>query len=168
METIAALRAQVAWAVDTYRQDALVEPFVHGGGEFTVAVVGNDPPEALPVMPRAVEAETRIGLHALDRRGLPVRSYEYALEGTLTPALEADLQRLAVAVYGKLECKDYARVDFRVDNEGRPWFLEINTLPTFAPDGTFAIVAELLGQSYPDFLAAVLERGLRRLLGQGR
>lgn len=163
VHTVAALRAQVAWTVATYRQDALAEPFVSGGGEFTVAVVGNDPAEALPVLQRAVEAETGIGLHALEHRGLPARDWSYTLEGRLTPALEARLQDLAVRVYDKLLCRDFARVDFRVDADGTPWFIEINPLPTFDPEGTFAIVAELMGQSYPAFLAGVLGRGLRRL-----
>lgn len=164
--TLEALREQVAWMTETYHQDALVETFIAGGGEFTVAVVGNDPAEALPAMPRAVEAETRIGLHALERRGLPERTYEHLLEGTLDDALERRLQRLAVAVYDKLECKDFARVDFRVDADGAPFFLEINPLPTFAPDGTFAILAELLGQPYKEFLAGVLARAFRRLFGR--
>lgn len=161
--TPAALRAQVAQCVAAYRQDALVEAFVAGGGEYTVAVVGNDPPEALPVLQRALEAQTGIGLHALERRGLPPAAYDYALGGPLTPALEAALQALAVRVYAKLACKDFARVDFRVDGAGRPWFLEINPLPTFDPEGTFAIVAELMGQPYSAFLASVLARGFRRL-----
>lgn len=163
VETLEALRTQVAWATETYRQDALVEPFVTGGGEFTVAVVGNEPAEALPVLQRAVEAGTRIGLHALEHRGLPERDWDYALEGRLTPELEARLQDLAVRVYDKLLCRDFARVDFRVDADGTPWFIEINPLPTFDPDGTFAIVAELMGRTYADFLADVLQRGLRRL-----
>ncbi len=163
VHTLDALRAQVAWATETYRQDALVEGFVEGGGEFTVAVLGNDPPEALPAMQRAVEATTGIGLHALERRSLPEHNWTYTLEGRLDPALEAVLQTQAVAVYEKLECKDFARVDFRVDAGGQSWFLEINPLPTFAPDGTFAIIAELTGQSYEAFLADMLRRGFRRL-----
>ena len=162
-ETAEALRRQVAWVTETYRQDALVEPFVAGGGEFTVAVVGHDPPEALPALQRAVEATTGIGLHALDRRGLPAHDWDYRLGGTLDPALETRLQDLSLKIFDKLDCRDFARVDFRVDAGGTPWFLEINPLPTFAPDGTFAIVAELLGQPYPDFLADVLGRALRRV-----
>jgi D-alanine-D-alanine ligase len=161
--SVKALRAQVEWVTTTYRQEALVETFVEGGGEFTVAVIGNDPAEALPVMQRAVEATTRIGLHALEHRGLPQQEWDYVLGGSLDPALEKTLQAHARAIYHKLDCKDFARVDFRVDAEGQPWFLEINPLPTFAPDGTFAIVAELVGQSYSDFLADVLARGFRRL-----
>lgn len=163
VETPEALREQVAWVTETYRQDALVERFVEGGGEFTVAVVGNDPPEALPAMPRAVEATTRIGLHVLERRGLPKHAWDYTLEGHLDAPLEATLQAQAVAVYEKLECKDFARIDFRVDADGHPWFLEINPLPTFAPDGTFAVLAEVAGRAYEDLLAEVLKRGLARL-----
>ena len=160
---VAALRAQVARCTSRYRQDALVEAFVEGGGEFTVAVVGNAPPEALPVLQRAVEPTTRIGLHALEHRGRPDQAWDYTLGGTLTSDLEAELQALALRLYDKLLCRDFARLDFRVDGEGRPWFLEINPLPTFAPDGTFAIIAELMGRSYPDFLADLLRRGVQRL-----
>lgn len=163
VETLEHLKAQVAWLCDTYRQDALVESFITGGGEFTVAITGNDPSKALPVLQRAVERKSRIGLHALDRRGYENADLAYDLEGTLSPELEEKLQRYALAVFNKLECKDYARLDFRVDNEGQPWFLEINPLPTFAPDGTFAILAELMGLSYDDFLADTLLKGFQRL-----
>jgi D-alanine-D-alanine ligase len=53
-------------------------------------------------------------------------------------------------------------VDFRVDGAGTPWFLEINPLPTFAPDGTFAVVAELTGFTYDAFLARVLGEAIAR------
>lgn len=163
VDTIEDLKAQVAWVCDTYRQEALVESFISGGGEFTVAITGNDPPEALPVLQRAVERESRIGLHALDRRGYEHADLAYEIEGTLSPELETMLKRHALAVFNKLECKDFARLDFRVDSDGQPWFLEINPLPTFAPDGTFAILAELMGLSYDDFLADTLLKGFQRV-----
>lgn len=164
VESVAALRAEIERAVALYRQDVLVEPFIDGGGEWTVAVVGNEPPEALPVLQRALEQETRIGLHALEHRGAAASAaWSYDLEGSLSPALERTLQALAVRVYEKLECLDFARIDFRVDVAGQPWFLEINPLPTFDPDGTFAILAELMNRPYEAFLADVLSRGLRRL-----
>ena len=162
MESPAALVAQVRHVIGTYGQDALVEAFVEGS-EFTAAVIGHDPVRTLPVIQRAVEAETGIGLHVLEREGLQEAEYEWALPGDLNPELEARLQHDALAIFNKLECNDFARVDFRVDADGKPWFLEINPLPTFAPDGTFAIMAELMGRSYPDFLASLLEEALRRI-----
>lgn len=145
-----------------YGQDVLVESFIEGA-EFTVAVVGHEPARTLPVIQRAVEEQSGIGLHVLERKGLPQTEHDWSLPGDLTPELEAQLQRDALKVFHKLECKDFARVDFRVDRTGKPWFLEINPLPTFAPDGTFAIMAELMGQSYSDFLAALLDEALRRV-----
>ncbi len=163
VESVAALREQVGRITEAYKQDALVEEFVAGGGEFTVALIGTDPPEALPVLQRAVEPTTGIGLHALEHRGAPAGEWNYTLGGTLVPELEEQLQSDARRIYQKLECKDFARADFRVDADGQPWFLEINPLPTFAPDDTFAIIAELMNRAYDDFLADVLARGFRRL-----
>ncbi len=165
VETLDALRAEVERVTTTYDQDAIVERFVAGGGEFTVAVVGHDPPEALPVLQRAVESSTGIGLHALEHRGAPSaeEDWTYDLGGTLDPSLEDQLQTFALRVFDTLDCRDFARADFRVDADGQPWFLEVNPLPTFKPDDTFAIIAELMGRDYVEYLAEVFERGVRRL-----
>ncbi|PSQ83732.1 MAG: D-alanine--D-alanine ligase, partial [Bacteroidetes bacterium QH_2_63_10] len=88
---------------------------------------------------------------------------DYELAGTLEPDLEARLQDLALRTFDTLDCRDFARADFRVDADGQPWFLEINPLPTFAPDDTFAIIAEIIGRDYVDYLAEVFEQGLTRL-----
>ncbi len=158
-----ALAAEVGRQLALYGQDLVVERFV-AGGEFTVGVMGTGAEaEALPVLQRAVERETGIGLHALERHERPDRPFDYAVEGVLTPALEAALQADALAVHRALECRDFSRSDFRVDAGGGIWFIEINPLPTFAPDGTFAILADLAGQPYEAWLARVLARGLARL-----
>lgn len=165
IENVDGLRREVDRLTSTYEQDVVVESFIEGGGEFTVAVVGHDPPEALPVLQRGVEPTTGIGLHALEHRGAPSAEqvWDYELAGTLDPALEQQLHILTLRLFDVLECRDFARADFRVDAKGQPWFLEVNPLPTFAPDDTFAIIAELMGREYVDYLAEVFERGLRRL-----
>lgn len=157
------LRDVVQDLVSRYRQDVLVEQFI-AGTEWTVAVVGNDPARALPVLQRAVEKHSGIGLHVLERKGIAhIAPLEYEIESVLTPALEQELQSAALTVFETLRCKDFARMDFRVSADGTMYFLEVNPLPTFAPDGTFAILAELAGKDYPTFLAEVLHDGLVRL-----
>jgi len=165
VETLEELRTEVERQTGTYGQDVIVESFIWGGGEYTVGVIGHDPPDALPVLQRAVETTTGIGLHALEHRGVaePSEEWQYELAGDLTPDLESSLKNLTLQAFDALECLDFARADFRVDADGQPWFLEINPLPTFAPDGTFAIAAELMNTTYDDFLADVFDRGLRRL-----
>jgi D-alanine-D-alanine ligase len=125
-----------------------------------VTVVGNDPPRALPVLQRALDAETRIGLHAL---ATPDDARAACLPGTLDEPLERELAELAVRVFRELACRDFARVDFRLDDAGLPHFLEVNPLPTFAPDGSFGILAELADRPLAELLAEVIAGGLTRL-----
>ncbi len=157
-----ALAGEVDRIVRDYRQPALVEAFVPGP-EYTVTLIGNDPPQALPAVQRALERRTGIGLHALEGPGAESAGLEHALPGTLDAALEAELAGLAIRAFEALECRDFARADFRLDAEGRPVFLEINPLPTFATDGTFAILAELEGTSLDEMLGRCIRAGLARL-----
>ncbi|WP_420455074.1 D-alanine--D-alanine ligase [Rubrivirga sp.] len=158
-ETPAELRAEVVRQHALYGQDVVVEAFVDGA-EFTVGVVGTGGgARALPALQRAVEPASGIGVHAL--AGDP----DAALDGALTPALDQSLADAALAAHRAIECRDFSRSDFRVGPDGAPVFIEINPLPTFAPDGTFAILAELDGQPYDAFLADVLGAALARALG---
>lgn len=159
-ENPAELGAEVARQHALYGQDLLIEAFVDGA-EFTVGVVG-EPPRALPALQRATERSSGIGIHALERHEAPDAPFAYSLEGVLTPELESVLQDAAIRAHESLECRDFSRSDFRVDSADTAWFLEINPLPTFAPDGTFAILAELEGRSYRTFLAEILGPALER------
>jgi D-alanine-D-alanine ligase len=163
VEDAEALAREVERVVHAYRQPVLIEPFL-SGAEYTVTLIGNSPPRALPVLQRALECQTGIGLHALERHAKAVnRALRHSLPGELSPALEQRLSELAQRAFDALECRDFARADFRLDAEGAPRFLEMNPLPTFSPDGSFGILAELLGRSLPDLLAEVIEGGLSRL-----
>jgi D-alanine-D-alanine ligase len=157
-----ALAAEVDRITSVYAQPALVETFL-AGAEYTVTVIGNAPPRALPVLQRALDAGTGIGIHALERHPAPPGGWRAHLPGSLDADLEAELGGLAIAAYEALGCLDFARADFRLDDTGRPRFLEMNPLPTFAPDGSFGILAELGGRSLEELLAEVLDTGLRRL-----
>jgi D-alanine-D-alanine ligase len=153
-----AVHAEVSRQATLYDQDLIMEAFIEGA-EYTVAVVGH-PPRALPALQRATENTTGIGIHALADK---TDELEHELAGTLTPELERRLADAAVRAHSAFDCRDFSRSDFRVDDNGEIWFLEINPLPTFAPDGTFAIIAELCGRPYDDFLADVIGAALRRL-----
>jgi D-alanine-D-alanine ligase len=148
--------------VRDYEQPAVVERFLEGA-EYTVTVVGNRPPRALPALQRALEATTGIGLHALERHPAPAGGWRHFVPGALDAALERELAALAVRAFAALDCRDFARADFRLDAAGAPRFLEINPLPTFAPDGSFGILAELEGRPVEDLVAGVLAGGLARL-----
>jgi len=156
----AALAQRVARVIERYGQPALVECFLPGP-EYTVTLVGNDPPEVWPVLQRALARDSGIGLHAVERPDRPTPAHH--APGALGGDLEAALGGLARRAFAALRCRDFARADFKLDAGGRPRFLEINPLPSFAPDGSFGILAELRGRSLAGLLAEVLGHGLARL-----
>jgi D-alanine-D-alanine ligase len=144
-----------------YQQPALVEEFL-SGAEYTVTLVGT-PPRALPVLQRALEAKTRIGIHALERHPSPHGGWQPVTPGALDAVLERELADLALRAFDALECRDFARADFRLGGDGLPRFLEMNPLPTFAADGSFGILAELEGRPHAALLADVIGEALARL-----
>jgi D-alanine-D-alanine ligase len=162
VDDLASLVHAVARIERDYDQPALVERFLPGA-EYTVAVVGHAPPRALPALQRALEPTTGIGLHAVERHPAPPGGWRSHTPGALDEGLERELGRLARLAFEALECRDFARADFRLDAAGRPHFLEINPLPTFAPDGSFAILAELAGRAPDDLIAEILGEALQRL-----
>jgi D-alanine-D-alanine ligase len=162
VESRDALVREVERVVVTYAQPALVEAFLEGP-EYTVTLVGGRPARALPTLQRALEASTGIGAHALERHPAPPGGWRHVTPGALDGALEAELVALARRAFEALECRDFGRADFRLDRAGRPHFLEMNPLPTFAPDGSFGIIAELLGRPLDELLAEVLGEALARL-----
>ena len=60
-------------------------------------------------------------------------------------------------LFERLECRDYARFDWRIDNNGTPRLLEVNPNPGWCWDGHLAKMAKLQGMSYSAMLASIVE-----------
>ncbi len=71
--------------------------------------------------------------------------------------LISQLKALAVKCWKTFGLSGYARVDFRVDLQGRPWILEINANPCLSPDSGFAAAISHAGITYPDAIRRILE-----------
>ncbi|MBI4227247.1 MAG: ATP-grasp domain-containing protein [Candidatus Omnitrophica bacterium] len=161
VRSLGALKAQAEWLIRTYRQPALVEQFI-AGTEFTVAVIGNDPPEALPVVQVEIDGRTDLGdlFYTFSRINAP--GLTYRCPAKISPAAEAELRRLAVRAYEAIECRDFGRVDFRVDGQGRPYVLEINPLPSLSTEDVFTPIAERLGVSHQAMIQRILNVAIAR------
>jgi D-alanine-D-alanine ligase len=70
--------------------------------------------------------------------------------------LLAQLKEMALRCWKLFDLKGYARVDFRVDREGRPWILEVNANPCLSPDAGFAAAALQAGLTYPEALGRII------------
>lgn len=175
-----ALTRRVAWLTARLQAPCLVEEFI-SFGELTVFLIGNHPPVALPPVQRPLDYASRLACHV--GRGLPpaaalpsppraergapgsVAGYDshWLTPVELTPTLEHAASQIAVTMFETLRCRDMARVDLRVDERGRPYFLEINPLPSFDPEGSVGLIAECLGTTYTHLIGQILNAALQRL-----
>lgn len=164
VESPAELTERVLQVHRLYRQPALVEEFV-GGREFTVGIVGNEPPFVLPIMEICFDSVP-------DAHG-PIYSYQFKQEwddwsyyrcpAEVDDTLAESLRQMALAAMRALGCVDVARVDLRLGSDGVPYVLEVNPLPGLSPGfSDLARQAERAGWSYSYLVNAILDAGLVR------
>ena len=152
-----ALQRRVAWVIDRFRQPCLIESFIPFA-ELTVFLIGNRPPMAFPAIQRPLDPVSRLSCHVARAAGSG-----WFCPAQLTPDVDREAHRIAVGVFDALRCRDWARVDLRLDAEGRCYFLEINPLPSVDPAGSLGLLAEYLGTTYAALVGQVVEAALMRL-----
>jgi D-alanine-D-alanine ligase len=151
------LQAQVEKIWSTYRQPALVEKYIDGR-EFNVGVLqeGNSV-RALPVseisfagmpagLPHIVGYEAKwFEDHPLYHATVPL------CPAPVSATLQNSLQNLAVEAFKTMGCRDYARIDFRVDQAERIFILEVNPNPDISLGAGYARALKAAGIPYVDF-----------------
>jgi D-alanine-D-alanine ligase len=75
--------------------------------------------------------------------------------------LISSLREISLMCWNIFTLKGYARVDFRVDNNGKPWVLEINTNPCLSPDAGFAAALERAKITYHEAIGLIIENALK-------
>ncbi len=161
------LYAKVATVLEKYHQPALVEEFVEGR-EISVGIVGNEPEITLFPPLEFVFPEAKSPLEQ-------IRSYEYKWGGKKEEMIRADLPRKTVKqleyytriAYTVTECRDYARMDYRLDNGGYVYFLEVNYNPGIGPNthglnNTLTMMASFVGLSFEDFVERIILTAAKR------
>ncbi len=153
-----------------YRQNFIAEEYIEGR-EFTVGVMGNG--EAARVfrpMEIAYKKPTQDSYHVYSYNvKLAYREFvDYRLLSDEERALEEKLIEYAGRAYRALECRDFARMDFRVAEGGEVFFIEINPLPGLAPSySDYPMLTELSGVSYTDTVLGVMRAAVARVFGGG-
>jgi D-alanine-D-alanine ligase len=165
-------RGILPWLLNTYKQPALVEEFLPGR-EFTVAILGNGAEaRILPIV--------EIQFDSLPEGVNPIYSYEakwiwdrserpldiFECPARISPELQSEIERICLQTYQILRCRDWSRIDLRLDAAGRPNILEVNPLPGILPkpedNSCFPKAARAAGMTYSQLINAVLDTGLRR------
>jgi D-alanine-D-alanine ligase len=157
-------REMVRFVTETYRQEALVETFV-SGAEVTVGVLGNAPPRVAGMM-EIVPKKVRPGefVYSLEVK----RDWENQVSYRVPPELPAptlsEIGRCALGIYRALGCRDFSRIDFRLDAAGTPQFIECNPLPGLSPGyGDLPIMTERMGLPYLSLVEEILSHARVRL-----
>ncbi len=81
---------------------------------------------------------------------------DFILPARLDPGVYSEAERMAVAAFGAVGCRGYARVDMMVDAGGTPWFVEVNTLPGMTDTSDLPAQARAAGISYEDLVETIL------------
>ena len=144
---------------------AIVEQFVEGR-ELYVGVIGNDRLDVFPVWEMSFAKMPENRWHIATERVKWSTQYQKK-HGIMTDAAKLDdamidrIQRIAKRAYRALDLNGYARIDVRLDDEGRPFVLEANPNPNLAYGEDFAESAETNSLPYEALLERILALGLR-------
>jgi len=170
LEDTAVVRSRDELAREISRRTAresLAHLFVEGfveGREFNIALLGGEsepeilPPAEIRFIDYPAGKPRLVGYKAKWESG----SFEYG--GTLRAfdfpssdgALLDRLGKVSRTCWRLFDLRGYARVDFRVDAEGRPWVLEVNTNPCISPDAGFMAAAERTGLGIEDVVRRIV------------
>jgi len=167
VNSIRELMERMDWLHAHFNSPVLIEEYVEGR-EMYVGVIGNDKPEALPVveldlsklpggMPRIAAAEVKWG-----KGTKAYRDTKSAVATDLPEETVLLLQQTAVAAYQALEVRDYGRVDMRLQPDGRVHVIEVNPNPWLSSKAEFAMAARKAGRTYPQLIAEIVELAMAR------
>jgi len=164
-------KERIAELIEAYNGPVLAEEFLPGL-ECTVGVVGNDMPRvigAMEIAPRNVPLEEFV--YSLETKRDYLNQVDYHIPPRVSPETLKQIYKVAIEAYKALECRDFARVDVRLDAAGRPRFIECNPLPGLSPvKGDLVILAKASGMTYRELIGEILEVSFARqgLLEQQR
>jgi D-alanine-D-alanine ligase len=161
VEDFSALKKQVDLINKTYHQPALVEEFIRGR-EFTIAVLGNGNAQAMPVVQTCINGKLEAADEFFTYERIHNHTVRYLCPAKISAELAKRLQDLAVSVYQCVNCRDFGRIDFRVDKNDNPYVLEINPLPSLSDEDIFNLFPQVLGSDYDAVVNRVLHYALKR------
>jgi D-alanine-D-alanine ligase len=154
------LEAAITRVLTRHAQPALVEPYLEGR-EFTVGIVGNGADaHVLGVCEILLREQAEANVYSLHNKELCEELVIYS------PADDSEARlagERALAAYRALQCRDAARIDFRSDALGEPYFLEANPLAGLNPHHSdLPILAAQNGVAFVELIGMILDAGAAR------
>ena len=167
VNSIRELMERMDWLHANFDSPVLIEEYIEGR-EMYVGIIGNDKPEALPVVeldlsklpdgtPRIAAAEVKWG-----KGTKAYRDTKSAVATDLSEETTLALHQTAMAAYQALELRDYGRVDMRLQPDGRVHVIEVNPNPWLSSKAEFAMAARKAGRTYTQLVEEIVELAMAR------
>lgn len=156
----AQLQARLDWLWQTYRQPVLLEKYLPGR-EYTVGVLGSGKEtRVIGANEIALKKEREVYGFFEKEACEEFVDYDFFTEQPLYD----ELAEISIKTWQILECRDSGRVDFKLDENGRPFVLEVNTLPGLHPTHSdLPMIATGAGMSYVELLGEILNSAIQRM-----
>ena len=152
-----------------YRQEVLVEEFIEGR-EITVGIIGNREVEVLPLLEIDLSeckkhGELFYSWNVKEYQGVDPRfpDPKFICPADVDKKTKMLIEALALKSYRSLGCRDFARVDIRLDTDNRPFVIEVNPLSGLDPkESNIVLMAKAAGIAYNELIGRILNLALER------
>ena len=157
------LQVAVETIYEAFQAPSLVEAYIPGR-EFNVGLLGNNPPQALSPVELVFGEGPDIYTYE-DKTAESGRTIQKVCPPDLPKEQIEELQHLAREAFRSLDCCDSARVDFRMDGDGRFHILEINSMASLGPSGSYVYAAAADGMDYTAVVNRLVDVASQRYFG---
>lgn len=157
------LRSAVAEIIEIFQQQALVESFIPGR-EFAVGLLGNGvDQEILPIVEFNLEGDPNAIRTYAHKMSSP---FEKICPANIPDNVAEEMGRLAQNACNVLGIQDFARVDFRMDSNGKIYILEINSMASLGSNSSYIHAAKVDGYSFNGLVNRLLDVAVARYFGE--
>jgi D-alanine-D-alanine ligase len=161
------LKSQVNHLLEKYNRPVLIEEFIEGD-EVDVSIMGNEDRVKVLPLSRSIFDDLPKGVwgiypfQAKWESGSVYEKIRVERPAKYSLKLAALVSEICLDAYRIFDCHDYARIEVRVDRFGNPYILEINPNPSIADGDCVPACAEVIGQTYADFIEEIMKECISR------
>lgn len=156
--------SRLKFLFDSFQQDVLIEEYIDGR-ELNVAILGN---EILPIseisfetlpedLPKIITYEAKWSEESVYYKNTIPKC-----PTILDTTIENKVKKIALKAFEALDCRDYARVDIRLDKKNVPYVIEVNPNPDISPDTGFVRSAKAADINYDSLILKIISFALKR------
>jgi D-alanine-D-alanine ligase len=161
------LMERIHYIHESFDCPALIEEYIEGR-EIYGAVLGNDKPEALPLvemdLSKLPEGTPKIAGTEVkwEKDSEAYKKTRSQIAEDLDEETTQHLQQTAVAAYQALQLRDYGRIDMRLTPDGKIYVIEANPNPWLSSTAEFAMAAKKSGRSYAELMQDIVDLAMAR------